>query len=112
MRFLFALMMAFAVFVSIPTLAAADVDAPMELTDSQDVFDVGDAPMIKVLDAEIPSRLETFAVARFVQRVPLPMAVSTRTGPNGFIPEIWRPVDRADSTLLRNYESGLSLNRS
>lgn len=107
MRFLTALVLAFVVCVGLPTIAAADI-GPVSM--EQPVADFPDAGAID-FDAEIPSAQPEFAISPHAQRVPLPVATPSRIGPNGFSPEIWRPVDRTEPTLLRNYESGLALNR-
>lgn len=103
MRLLIALAMTLAVFVSLPTLAAANIDAPMEQSaDSPDVTNAIDIEPIFVLPKEI-------AVALLVRSVPFPEATFVRTGP--YVLSTWRVVTRIESAPIRNYESGLALNR-
>ncbi len=107
MRFLIMLLMAFAVFVSLPTVADADVEVEVSMEQTADSVDASDDG---TSDADLTPCME-IATALPAQRNPLPEVTST-TGPNGFSPGIWRPVARIESVLTRNYESGLALNRS
>lgn len=110
MRFLTALMLAFMVFVSLPTLVAADVDAPMEQTaDSPDV----DSALELTVDGfdAVVATTRDFDAVMLVYRPARRVARPVITGPNGFQTGIWRPVDRIESTPTHNYESGVFLIR-
>ena len=111
MRLLTALVLAFVVCIGLPTLAAADTE-PVSLEQRADSADAG---LIEVVapadfDATLAVKFEPIDGVLQAPRASLPTASPARAGPQGFSPGIWRPVDRADSTLIRNYESGLAIN--
>lgn len=109
------LLLAFVAIASAPTLAAADVVAPMEqLADSADVS-ADSVIAISLSDVVSDADLARDLGGLDALQAPRPRARDRagpeQPGPLGIQSPIWRPVARTASTLTRSYESGLALNR-